>query len=113
MFALKLTLAVVIILFLTYNGMAIFATEKPPLQKWIEFTLYTIILMVLANIIISVATYYSTKYKIGSVGAKGIRGQSGKDGEKGKCEENCGTKVCQIDLSNVANEAFYLELEKI
>ena len=113
MFALKLTLALVIILFLTYNGMAIFATEKPPLQKWIEFTLYTIILMVLANIVISVATYYSTKYKIGSVGDKGIRGQSGKDGEKGKCEENCGTKVCQIDLTNVANEAFYLELEKI
>lgn len=113
MFALKLTLAVVILLFLTYNGMAIFATQKPILQKWIEFTLYTIILMVIANIIISFATYYSTKYKIGSVGARGIRGQSGKDGEKGKCEENCGTKVCQIDLTNLANETFYLELEKI
>ena len=113
MFALKLTLAVAVILFLTYNGMAIFATQKPITQKWIEFTLYTIIIMVLANIIISVATYYSTKYKIGSVGARGIRGQSGKDGEKGKCEENCGTKVCQIDLTNAANEAFYIELEKI
>lgn len=113
MFALKLTLAVAVILFLTYNGMAIFATQKPITQKWIEFTLYTIIIMVLANIIISVATYYSTKYKIGSVGARGIRGQRGKDGEGGKCEENCGTKVCQIDLTNAANEAFYIELEKI
>ena len=113
MFALKLTLAVAVLLFLTYNGMAIFATEKPALQKWVEFTLYTIIIMILANIIISIITYYQTKNKIGSIGDKGIRGQIGNSGDKGKCEEDCGTKVCQIDLTNIANTTFYIELEKI
>ena len=113
MFALKLTLAVAVLLFLTYNGLAIFATEKPALQKWIELTLYTIIIMIISNIIISVITYYQTKDKKGIAGDKGIKGQIGDTGNRGKCDEKCGTKVCQLDLTNIANTTFYIELEKI
>lgn len=113
MFSLKLALAVVIIFFLLYNSAAIFASDKPTIQKLVEFSLYTIIIMIVGNFLFSVITYYQTKPKIGRVGDRGIRGQRGDSGDKGKCEESCGIKVCIIDLTNIANTVFYLELEKI
>ena len=113
MFSLKLALAVVVIFFLLYNGASIFSSDKSGLQKTVEFSLYAIIVMIVANFIFSVITYYQTKPKIGQVGDKGIRGQQGDKGNKGKCEEKCGIKVCIIDLTNTANTTFYLELEKI
>ena len=92
--------------------MAIFATEKPALQKWVEFTLYTIIIMILANIIISIITYYQTKNKIGSIGDKGIRGNR-YSGDKENVKKIVELRVCQIDLTDIANTTFYIELEKI
>ena len=92
MFSLKLALAVVVIFFLLYNGASIFSSDKSGLQKTVEFSLYAIIVMIVANFIFSVITYYQTKPKIGQVGDRGIIGQQGDKGNKGKCEEKCGLK---------------------
>lgn len=113
MFALKLSLAVLILFFLMYNGASIMVQEKPLMRRMVELSLYIIILMIIGNFGFNVITYYQVKGKIGEIGDPGIRGQKGDSGDKGKCESNCGIKVCVLDLLDTANKTFYTELERI
>ena len=113
MFALKLSLAVLILFFLMYNGASIMVQEKPLMRRMVELSLYIIILIIIGNFAFSVITYYQVKDKIGEIGDSGIRGQKGDTGDKGVCESNCGIKVCILDLLSTANKTFYIELERI
>ena len=116
MFALKLSLAVLILFFLMYNGASILVQEKPLMRRMVELSLYIIILIIIGNFAFSVITYYQVREKkgeIGETGIRGVRGQKGDTGDKGKCESNCGIKVCVLDLLSTANKTFYIELERI
>ena len=113
MFALKLSLAVLILFFLMYNGASILVQEKPLMRRMVELSLYIIILIIIGNFAFSVITYYQVREKKGEIGETGIRGQKGDTGDKGKCESNCGIKVCVQDLLSTANKTFYIELERI
>ena len=113
MFALKLSLAVLILFFLMYNGASIMVQEKTLMRRLVELSLYIIILIIIGNFAFNIITYYQVKDKIGEIGDSGIRGQKGDTGSKGVCESNCGIKVCVLDLLSTANKTFYIELERI
>ena len=107
MFALKLSLAVLILFFLMYNGASIMVQEKPLMRRLVELSLYIIILIIIGNFAFSVITYYQVKDKIGEIGDPGIRGQKGDTGDKGVCESNCGIKVCVLDLLTLIKNFLY------
>ena len=113
MFALKISLAILIFFFVMYNGASILVQEKPLMRRMVEFSLYIIILSIIGSFVFNIFTYYQIKYKKGTIGDPGIRGQKGPSGDKGKCESNCGIKVCVLDLISTANKTFYTELERI
>ena len=113
MFALKISLAILIFFFVMYNGASILVQEKPLMRRMVELSLYVIILTIIGSFVFNIFTYYQIKYKKGTIGDPGIRGQKGSSGDKGKCESNCGIKVCVLDLISTANKTFYTELERI
>ena len=83
MFALKITIATLITIFLFYNGARLIVKEKPLMEKLVELSLYLIIIAILVNVVFSIVTFGQIKTKSGEIGNPGIRGQVGEKGDKG------------------------------
>lgn len=68
--------------------------------------LFLVMIATFINIIIAVTSYRKTSNIAGIPGKRGIKGHTGKRGAAGKCDEDCGQKVCYIDIIDEANKTF-------
>ena len=114
MFILKFFIFLLILFAVLYNGLVILNTPNmETAEKVLGITLYLIIVIVIANYTISYITYHHTKNKRGIVGDSGIEGQKGDKGKPGVCEQDCGRKICFINVKDHANRVLNTDLDKI
>lgn len=86
-----------------YNNTKILDLPNGFFFKSFYFIMFAIVVFTIINISIAVYTYLVTKNKVGSTGNKGINGLKGIKGNDGKCNSECGTKMCYSDTVNFLN----------
>ena len=86
---------------------------KSPVQKLYAVLLFLVMVITFINILIAVYSYRKTINMAGIPGERGLKGKRGKKGKKGSCSEQCGQKVCFVNLKDKANEVFLREVTRL
>ena len=79
--------------------------------KYFNAGIFIILVIVFFNILFTWITAHQTKNKQGSIGGLGIQGQIGHTGTDGKCDLDCGQRVCYANITKDINIFFNKELK--
>ena len=70
------------------------------------WSLYTVTLLTLVNVSLSIYFYSSLKDKKGPLGPRGVKGKMGDSGEGGGCKVDCKSKTVQLVIERMLEEHY-------
>jgi len=70
------------------------------------WALYTVTLLTLVNVSLSIYFYSSLKDKKGPLGPRGVKGKMGDSGDGGDCKNDCKSKTVQLVIERMLEEYY-------